>query len=128
MASAKWKVSVKFYYVKGKDEKESKANAETYYKLFKTRMLDKTSGIRFISEKDFHDQSLSMTHICDKPMDVIEYFYNFNVTDGSLDMAEVCIQRVNDTYVKSARYPWGPKKVEHGSDVIKLNKEDNDHE
>lgn len=128
MASAKWKISVKFYYVKGKDEKESKANAETYYKLFKTRMLDKTSGIRFISEKDFHDLSLSMTHICDKPMDVIEYFYNFNVTDGSLDMAEVYIQRVNDAYVKSARYPWGPKKVEHGSDVIKLNKENKDHE
>lgn len=117
MTSAKWKVSVKFYYVKGKDEKESKANAETYYKLFKTRMLDKTSGIRFISEKDFHDQSLSMIHICDKPMDVIEYFYNFNVTDGSLDLAEVYIQRVNDAQ-RPARYPWGPKKVEHGSEEV----------
>jgi hypothetical protein len=43
-------------------------------------------------------------------------------------MAEVCIQRVNDAYVKPSHYPWGLKKVEHGSDVIKLNKEDKDHE
>lgn len=129
MASAKWKISVKFYAVKDKKEKESRANAETYYKLFKARMLDKSSGIRFISEKDFHDQALSMVHICDKPMDVMEYFYNLNVTDDSLDLAEVYIQRYTgrDTN-QPARYPWGSKKVEHGSDVIKLNKEDKDHE
>ena len=128
MVNAKWKISVKFFIVKDKKEKESKANAETYYKLFKARMLDKSSGIRFISEKDFHDHSLTMVHICDKPMDVMEYFYNLNVTDDSLDQAEVYIQRYTgkDTN-QSARYPWGPKKVEHGSDVIKV-KEDKNHE
>lgn len=94
----KWEVYVKFD-VKGADKKM----AESRYEEFKSRMM--RSGIKGCKLANFSDKHMAFYHICNKPVEVFEYFYALNPVAGDdiLNDAEVIIRRQR----VAGRYPWG---------------------
>lgn len=85
----KWTIYVNFN-VKGVDRKM----AETKYEEFKRRML--RSGIKGCKLVNFSDKHLTFYHVCNKPVEVLEYFYALNPVAGDdiLDNTDTSIRRV----------------------------------
>lgn len=85
----KWAVYVNFN-VKGVDRRM----AETKYEEFKRRML--RSGIKGCKLANFADKHLTFYHVCNKPVEVFEYFYVLNPVAGDdiLNNADTSIRRV----------------------------------
>lgn len=93
----KWEVYVKFD-VKGVDKKV----AEARYETFKSRMM--RSGVKGCKLANFSNKHLTFYHICNKPVEIFEYFYALNPVAGDdiLNDAEVYIRRQRVT----GRRPW----------------------
>lgn len=102
----KWEVNVRFD-VKGVDKKM----AESRYETFKGRMM--RSGIKGCKLANFSDKHLTFYHICNKPVEVFEYFYALNPVAGDdiLNEAEVIIRRQR----VAGKRPWG-KLLDRGSE------------
>lgn len=85
----KWAIYVNFN-VKGVDRRM----AETKYEEFKRRML--RSGIKGCKLANFSDKHLTFYHVCNKPVEVFEYFYALNPVAGDdiLNDADTSIRRV----------------------------------
>lgn len=94
----KWEISVRFD-VKGVDKKV----AESRYETFKRRML--RSGIKGCKLANFSDKHMAFYRICNKPVEVFEYFYALNPVAGDdiLNDAEVIIRRQR----VAGKRPWG---------------------
>lgn len=94
----KWAIYVNFN-VKGVDRRM----AETKYEEFKRRML--RSGIKGCKLANFADKHLTFYHVCNKPVEVFEYFYVLNPVAGDdiLNNVNVTIERQK----VAGRYKWG---------------------